>query len=207
MRYLFKSNNLIGDGLYISGALRSWIKTNIRDYDEVYLQTLPDHIAPLYEGMIRDLFHGTPHCQGQFTFNTVFNRPDLSFEFEYVFDVNKAFQLSDQKKIHISECYAEMLGVELEGEGNAKYKPIYIPEYNKDLEDHNFEILDLHDCILLSMYSMSCSSRGNPPGPPNKMLPWEKWKPMLELLCSEYPDTIIRMVCPILQRHRNCQRS
>lgn len=186
MRSLFISKNLIGDGLYISGALRSWLKKNYKEDDEVYMQTLPDHIAPLYEGMVRDLMPPED-------FHTVFERPALPFDFEHTFDVTPVFQLSHQKKMHISECYAELLGVELEGVGNSSLKPTYIPDYIAlDVTRHSEDILVLANCVLISMYSMSCSSRGNPPGPPNKMLPWEKWKPMIELLRKEFPSTQIR---------------
>lgn len=183
MRYLFKSNNLIGDGLYTSGALRSWLKAHYTPGDIVYMQTLPDHIQHLYPGMVRDM---------NIDMKIVYERPELPFEFEHVFDVTPAFVISNKEKVHIAEAYAKLLGVELEGVGRLKLKPTYIPEYNEDTEGHNLEIVDLHDCILISMYSMSCSSRGNTPGPPNKMIPWEKWKPMIELLRKEFPKSQIR---------------
>lgn len=185
MRCLFKSHNLIGDALYVGPALRQWIKDKGVDYtDTIYMQTLPDHIKPLYQGMIRDL-----QQQLGFTFVTVSERPEGEFKFEHVFDVSAAFGISDKKQCHVADSYAELLGVKLEGD-NERLKPIYIPEPTQ-CDDR-----DLKDCILISAFSASCTSRdkNRPNLPPNKMLPWEKWKPMLALLRKEFPDNKIRFL-------------
>src|ERR1035437_2474981 len=130
MRYLFESRNLIGDALGISPAWRQWIKEEnvgrdwITQQDIMYMQTLNDHVTPLYQGMVRDLVK----------IETVFERPEGTFDFEHVFDVSKAFQISDQKKCHVAESYAELLGVTLPGEYkkpgeyNPRVKPTYIPD-------------------------------------------------------------------------------
>jgi ADP-heptose:LPS heptosyltransferase len=54
----------------------------------------------------------------------------------------------------------------------------------------------LNGCILISMFSASCTSRDKdtPNLPPNKMLPWPKWKPMLNFLRESFPDTPIRFI-------------
>lgn len=174
MKALFKSNNLIGDSLYISVPLRQWIMEH-RDW-QVYLQTLPDHIAALYQGMTRDL--KILHME--------FNRPEGEFDFEFNFDVNKAFKLSDQKRQHISQSYAEMLGVSIQEPG-----PVYEPLFS-DCQ------WDFHGCnlngnlILISMFSASCASREGKP--PTKMPAWDKWIPMLKLLRSSYPNAPIKML-------------
>jgi hypothetical protein len=187
MRVLFKSNNLIGDALNLSPALRAWLRNRYYKEDNIYMQTLPDHVAPLYAGMVRDF--------PDLWFKTVFNRPEGTFDFEFNFDVNQAFIISDQDKIHIAESYAKMLGVELTG-GLERLKPTYIPDDNKWMEGPHETLGSLKGCILISMFSASCESRDkNTPGlPPNKMINEYKWKPMLELLKNEYPDVPIRFL-------------
>ena len=187
MRVLFESKNLIGDALYIGPALRAWIKSRKSSIvqDEIYLSTLNDHITSLYQGMVRDMVR----------LNIVFERPAGHFDFEHVFNVNKAFALSDKRKQHIAQSYADLLGVGIgagpDGDGYASYKPIYIPV----MDSITGAALDeLRGCILVSMFSASCASRGNPPQPANKMLPFPKWKPMLKLLQDTYPRAPIRFL-------------
>lgn len=189
MKALFKSQNLIGDGLYIGPALRKWIQQQTTPLD-VWIQTLPDHVAPLYEGMVRDLWNPKTTVN---TFGTCFDRPDIQFDFEHTFDVSAAFKVSDQKKQHLAKSYADLLGVELEATNEA-LKPIYIPDDNKWMEGPHAPLGSLKGCILLSMFSASCQSRDkNVKGlPPNKMLPFEKWKPLIRLLRKEYPMNPIR---------------
>ena len=193
MRALFTSVNLIGDGLYIGPALRAWICQQ-KEPPEIWLLTLNDQITPLYAGMVRDIL--SPE-----KFHVCFERPftneglKMEFDFEHVFDVNKAFVLSDQRKQHVAQSYADLLGVGIgagsEKDGYANYKPIYIPV----MDSITGAALDeLRGCILVSMFSASCSSRGNPPGPPNKMLLWPKWKPMLRHLRDTYPGVPIRFL-------------
>src|ERR1017187_6480431 len=137
MRALFVSKNLIGDALSISPAWRQWLQSCWAHEleGEIYMQTLPDHVAPLYQGMVRDLVK----------IETVFERPEGTFDFEHVFDVSKAFQISDQKKCHVAESYAELLGVTLPGEYkkpgeyNPRVKPTYIPDDYGEIQ-HTFGI-------------------------------------------------------------------
>jgi len=192
MRVLFRSHNLIGDALNISPALRTWIKNDPDKSKHIYMQTLPDHVAPLYIGMVRDLLG--EHCA---TFRTVFNREDVPtpIDFEHVFDVNKAFEVSDKDKCHIAESYAKLLGVQLEksieeGHRYDHLKLTYIPDDNKWMEGPHQPLGSLRDCILVSMFSASCTSHDPKCNfVPNKQLPFEKWKPILTLLKEHYPDT------------------
>ena len=185
MRYLFKSHNLIGDALYIGPALRTWLKKTGANslQDEIIIQTLPDHIAPLYQGMVRDLVNIT----------TVFERPPEVFNFVHEFDVSKAFALSDEKHQHLAQSYAQLLGVDLNPKPNAnctpELKPIFIP-------DEGFRSAGSEETILISMFSASCESRDkdHPGMPPNKMLPFDKWLPMLQLIKREYPNTPVYFV-------------
>lgn len=181
MRALIKSVNLIGDALYISPALRAWLRHNPM-CDEITLHTLCDHITPLYKGMVRDF----PKVHVE----TIFHEPppDEHFDFRHTFDVTEAFALSDKKKQHIAQSYAELLGVEI-----ASLKPTYITEDAIEDKDDFHWFQSLEGCILLSMFSASCTSR-DPKfhGVPNKMIPWHKWKPMIELLRKEFPIAVIR---------------
>ena len=194
MRYLFVSKNLIGDALYISPAWRQWYGVRRpTGIDKVYIQTLPDHVAPLYQGMIRDL----PYTQPQI----VFDRPEGTFDFEHVFDVNKAFKISDEKQQHVAESYADLLNVTLPGERkhpgeyDPRLKPVYISdEKDKWTEGPHQTLGSLKGCILISTFSASCTSRDPKIGTPNKMLPWEKWKPLLRYLRSTFPTTPIRFI-------------
>jgi hypothetical protein len=195
MKVLFTSHNLIGDGLYVGPSLREWIEQQTQPVD-VWMSTLPDHVACLYEGMVRDLWNPGTLIH---TFGTVFNRPEgITFDFEHVFDVNKAFIVSRDKQQHLARSYADLLGVKL-APGNEAVKPIYIPDttaQGKWMEGPHEPLGLLAGCIIISMFSASCESRDkNTPGlPPNKMLPVPKWLPMLRLLKKEFPDVPIRFV-------------
>jgi hypothetical protein len=188
MKALFKSVNLIGDALYIGPALRAWIKQQSDDVPlEIWIQTLNDHIAPLYYGMVRD-FLRDDNYEGERkpkTFCVVYDRPNLDFTFEHNFDVSAAFKLSDDKKQHLATSYADLLGVKI-GDNKENMKPIYIPDNNVVMDE------SLNGCILVSMFSASCTSRDPKCNYiPNKMLPWDKWKPILDFLREKFPDTPI----------------
>lgn len=196
MKALFKSVNLIGDALLISPALRAWLKQQKGDV-ELWIQTLNDHVAPLYSGMVRDLLANgeRPEEAGLMCCSLCWERPQEKFDFEFTFDVNKAFQISDQKKQHLAHSYADMLGVDI---GNTKpdCKPIFIPDQNDAwMTDPLFNKHELEDCILVSMFSASCTSHDPKCNYiPNKQVPWEKWKPMLKFIRGKYPNTPIRFL-------------
>ena len=179
MRALFVSNNLIGDGIYISAALREWAEHH-RNYD-IVIQTLPDHVAPLYKGMLDRYV------------DIVFQRPEGEFDFEHTFNVNDAFTLSDKNKQHLAKSYSDLLGVKI-GDSPEDIGPFFNPTGNNFTQKDWVDIDCLNGCILISMFSASDASRGNPPGPMNKMLPWAKWKPMLNLIRERYPNTIIKFL-------------
>lgn len=166
MKALFISRNLIGDGLYISPALQQWYAEH--PDAEITLLTNNDHITPLYRGM------GVP-------MRVITEFPEYevgSFDFEHTFDCNKAFQISHQYQCHIAESYAKLLGITLEAKPNyAHLKPTYIPLL-EPIED------EYKNLVLISMFSMSCSSREGKL--PNKMLPWPKWKPILRFLRTRF---------------------
>lgn len=169
-RALLISKNLIGDGLYVGPIAEKWYCEHGYEYDEIHMLTIPNHAKDIYKHM------GVP-------WKIVYEREGV-YDIEINFDVSKAFQLCDKKKYHLVNGYAELAGVSVDGiraVPNYKPEPKDIPEEQKGL-------------VLLSMHSMSCSSRENPPKPPNKMLPWEKWIPLISTLRLEYPDSKIRVV-------------
>jgi hypothetical protein len=191
MRALFKSVNLIGDALYVGPALRAWIKQQ-KGPVEIWLETLNDHVAPLYYGMVRDFLHGERYheeARHLKTFAVIHNHPEGQFDFEHTFDVSAAFKLSDQKKQHLATSYAELLGVKI-GDTKESLKPIYIPDTGEIPPPTIPE-----GCILVSMFSASCSGRDPKCNyVPNKMLPWLKWEPMLNYLRLQFPDTPIKFL-------------
>jgi len=193
MKALFESINLIGDALYISPALREWIIRNEiglakNKYLDVTVLTLNDHVAPLYTGMVSDLMN-----EKFKTFSVIFDVPETEhFDFRWKFDVNEAFKVSDRKKQHLAKSYADLLGIEIPAT-YAALKPIFIPRdpiYWTSLD------LPIKDAVLVSMFSASCTSRDKKtPGlPPNKMLPWDKWRMMLLELRKQYPAHPIRVL-------------
>lgn len=173
MRALFISRNLLGDGLYISPALNQWYKEHLGA--EVTILTHDDFIKSIYSRM------GVP-------LNVVTEANESDFDFVHTFNVEKAFLLSDQKQCHVAESYAELLGVKLQPRGGHKYghlKPIFIPT-GEEVED------ELKGNVLVSMFSASCASREGKP--PNKMLPWHKWEPILRYLRKEFDGVPIRFL-------------
>lgn len=161
MKALFKSVNLIGDGLYISAPLKAWHEANLGA--EITILTLKDHVAPIYESM------GFP-C------NVVYDAQESDFDFVFNFDCGQAFSIGDRDKCHISLAYAKMLGVEIHEAG-----PIYEPP--------QFVGSIPNGMIYISPFSRSCSS--NSGMPPNKMLPFPKWLPLLRYLRTLGPVQIL----------------
>lgn len=134
MKALFKSINLIGDGLYISTPLQAWHKKN--PDAEITILTLKDHITELYEGM------GVP-C------NIVHMADESAYDFVFNFDCGQAFMIGDRDKCHIAEAYAKMLGVEIETAGPVYEAPLYMVPMGM---------------IYVAPFSRSCSSHeGKPP--------------------------------------------
>lgn len=209
MKALFESVNLIGDALYISPALRAWIRDHQHDGNlDISLLTLNDHVAPLYEGMLRDDDYKTILKENRF--HVIFEEPTLTeenkYDFRWKFDVNAAFKLSDQKHQHLAQSYADLLGVKLKrkpGGQPRKYMPVYKPTFIPDPSKPGYSFDEpwyikeegLEDIILISMFSMSCTSHDPKCNYiPNKCLPLEKWLPMLKFLHDRFPDTPIRFL-------------
>lgn len=151
-RALFTSKNLIGDGLYIQPALEKWVEQH--QGWEIDLLTNDDHITDMYTRM------GIPNLR------IVFDRYYKEYDFEFNFDVSEAFKISDQYKAHISIAYGMMLGVEVLPNTKVKYIP-------SDLDDHEKGL------IMFSCFSNSCASRKGEP--PNKMISWSHWLPILTI--------------------------
>lgn len=174
MRALFTSINLIGDGLCISAALRAWHRQNPEC--EIDLLTDTGVAAELYKGMgvpLRVIFEPTEHEEH----NGVQIAYKIDYAFYFTFDVNKAFAICDQKKCHLAQGYADLLGVTI-GENAADLGPFYDPPYVE--EDTALVESIPQGTILLAPFSRSCASHDGKP--PNKCLPWAKWKRIVEFL-------------------------
>jgi len=173
---LFISRNLIGDGIQISAALRKWHEEH-PEYG-IDLSTINDHVAPLYEGMgvpleviFDDLRHETHEVAGG---KLAVMSYKITYDYEFNFDINKAFQLCDQFQCPMATGYAKLLGVDIGGDIGPFYEPPTLPE------DDEWVASVPQDCILIAPFSNSCTSHDGKP--PNKTLPWPKWKPVLRYL-------------------------
>lgn len=157
-RALFTSKNLMGDSLYIQPALKMWSEQH-PDW-EIDLLTLNDYIACLYEGM------GIQNLRVIFERDEGFASYYGKYDFEHVFDVSAAFKLGDEKKLHIAQAYMELLGLP-------------VPEYPPKVEYTPPEGPTEERLVLLSIFSNSCASREGKP--PNKMISFAVWLPILTL--------------------------
>lgn len=160
-RALFISKNLIGDALNIAPALRAW-RMEHTPYDwDVDLLTLPDHVAEVYGKMGAVV-------------NVIYNEPIEGYNFKHYFDISKAFAIGEQKKCCMVDAYCEMLGVR--PNEDAPTFTVTETEHAKDL-------------ILISPFSRSCSS--NEGKPPNKMLRWKDWRPIIRFLRTLGPIGVL----------------
>lgn len=194
-RALFISKNLLGDGLNIAPALRAWAKreqTPLGEEIHILLLTNNDSIQDIYRRMdvgefgvnviteieekdkLTDLDARFPVDTEYKAFKLDRESHGRGFDFIFNFDVNQAFQIGHQQKVHITEAYAKMLGVEID---------TYAPTYITTEEEHEKNL------ILFSIFSKSCSS--NEGKPPNKMLPWPKVRRLLDMVREKYPDNKI----------------
>src|SRR6267378_567693 len=96
-RVLFSSKNLLGDGLYVGPVAEAWYFQHGKEYDEIEMLTLSQYTEPTYLGM------GVPW--------KIVHEATGTYDFEFNFDVSQAFQISDRRKCHLVDAYAEMLGV------------------------------------------------------------------------------------------------
>ena len=160
-RALFTSKNLMGDALYIQPSLKTWAAQH-PEWD-IDLLTLGDYIAPLYKGM------GIPRIRVIFDENDQLGASYYApgeYSFRHTFDVGEAFKLGDKEKIHIAQAYMKLLGLEVPGyPPKVEYKPEEGPSES--------------GLVLLSLFSNSCASREGKP--PNKMLSFAVWLPILTL--------------------------
>lgn len=169
-RALIKSVNLIGDGLWVGPVAKKWYDEVGRTFGEIKLFTIKNHAVEIYKGM------GVP-------WEIVFEESG-DHDYTFDFDVSRAFQISDKKRCHLMNSYAEMMGVDLSG---VPVRPNYRPP-KMEISD------DLKNRVLISMWSLSCASQENPPRPPNKMLKWEHWPYLLEVIREEYPGSKIGVI-------------
>jgi ADP-heptose:LPS heptosyltransferase len=203
MNALLISRNLVGDSLCISAALRAWHRDH-PEY-EIDLLTNNDSAAELYRGMgvplsvifdaklpTKELEEIQRRMQGaesgiisvvdpdNNSGYTTFVLPEGSvYDFEFTFDVNRAFKICDAKHCHLAQGYADLLEVEI-GKEAADLGPFYDAPIVE--EDNEWLERVPEGTILLAPFSRSCTSHDGKP--PNKCLPWAKWKPILRFFRS-----------------------
>jgi len=163
-RALFISQNLIGDGLNIYPALKSWWNTH-QDWS-IDLLTYPDHVSVIYEHM-------------KIPLRVIYDASAEGYDFSFSFDTNVAFRIGHENKVHIAKAYAIMLGVDIAPED---YRLVFDPP-EEELTDREKGL------VIVSPFSKSCSS--NQGYPPNKMLPWGKWLPIIRFLRTLGPVGVI----------------
>src|ERR1019366_1362903 len=149
-----------------------------RDHPEykIYQLTNNDSVADLYKGMgvpLEVIFDETFH-QKEHNIEVTYT---IKYDLEFTFDVNRAFKICDTKHCHLAQGYADLLEVDI-----GKQATDLGPFYNAPvLEEDNEWLARVPDgTILLAPFSRSCASHDGKP--PNKCLPWAKWKPILRFL-------------------------
>jgi len=196
MKALVVSQNLCGDSLYIQPAVKKW-QAEHPDW-QLDLLTHKNYIAVLYCGMGID-WH--------YVFFDDCDATDASqYDSKFLLGAGDAGKLAEQRKCHIAEAYAEMMGVKLD-------EPIIETPFGKfrAIRPHfdpiearsgtSLEVLTramerqrLHnDCVLWSPFSASCTSQekdrdGRLLGkPPNKMLTTKSWMDAIRYMRSLGP--------------------
>jgi len=164
MDVLFTSRNLIGDGLEICPSLRAWHKQH--PDASIDLLTDDNNTAEIYKWM------GVP-------LTVCFQPLKRHYDFEFVFDITKAFSLCDIHKCCMAEGYARLLGVEI-GREQSDYAPYFDAETLSEEEQRLADSVP-DEVILFAPFSRSCSSH-QPGRPPNKCLPWFKWRQIIDYL-------------------------
>lgn len=178
MRALFVSKNLIGDGLYISPALRQWHAEH--PDAKIVISTHQNHVTQIYSrmGVPADVITYQPTGRLEEPSpqepNDAYDLED--FDFVHTFDVSAAFKVSHEKRIHVAEAYAEILGVKLESKPDGSHlRPTFIPTPEELTSEEK-------GVILVSMFSKSDLSLVQPGHRPNKLLPWGTWATILRYL-------------------------
>jgi hypothetical protein len=178
-KVLVVSKNLIGDMLCTTQVIKKFQKDN-PDWN-FYLQTIQSPAYSLYFGMGIDWVEIYLHDQVD----------ESKFDRVLRFEAGKAGNLANQMKGHLVQAYATMNNIFLGSEivetplGNFfPYEPVYNVPNAEEIEWAIEGMFD--DSTMISPFSLSCTSqekdeKGNYKGlPPNKMLPKEKWSPILD---------------------------
>src|ERR1039458_1888447 len=192
---LVVSRNLCGDSLYIQPAVKKW-QAEHPDW-QLDLLTHKNYIAVLYYGMGIN-WH-------QVFFDDSEQTDASQYDSKFLLGAGDAGKLANDKRCHIAEAYADMMGVKLDepiietpfGKFRA-IKPYFDPivaltlmeglkidwvKTGSGLKLGNWHVSYTGDCepVLWSPFSASCTSQekgkdGKLLGkPPNKMLTSESW--------------------------------
>lgn len=150
MKVLFKSRNLLGDGLCATPVIKGFYNEYQKKGLEVTVLTLDDYVKVIYERI------GIP-----VTVITEEPADEEEWEMVFEFNINKAWNVAMPTRRTSVQAYAIMLGVQPDG-----LLPIYqVPEERKQEAEAGL--------VLLQPYSRSCSSWTNEPA--NKRWHDESW--------------------------------
>lgn len=130
-RALLRSVNLVGDGLWAGLVAKQWYETQGKEFDEIHLQTCPNHAIDIYKSM------GVPW--------KVVLEAEGEYDYEFKFDAWAALKLSDKKRFHLAKSFGELMGVDMT---DVPLVPNYQPP-EMEVEEH------LKNRVLLSMFSFS----------------------------------------------------
>lgn len=202
MKALVVSRNLIGDSCYIQPAVKKWQELH-PDW-QLDLLTHKNHITVLYYGMgikwTNIYFDDCPETDAS------------NYDSKFILGAGDAGVISDRKKVHIAEGYADMMGVKLDepyvktefGTFRAIH-PYFDPqtslvggdaptEEDMDAFDYGIDLSHhLRGCVLWSPFSASCTSQEKDKNgviigkAPNKMLATEAWMDAITYMRSLGP--------------------
>lgn len=172
MTVLFKSYNLIGDGLVATPAIEGYYRqlTNEKKDPQITVATHA-HCAKLYQRMgfpVEILSVGEDEID------------ERKYDFVFRFHVGKAWNLGTLQNIPCSLAYAVMLGVQVK---------TTLPIYQTPPENLANAKAGL---VLFQPYSRSCSSHSGEP--PNKRLKDSSWVELYNLIKRDFPEQEVVVV-------------
>lgn len=165
-RTLFAGVNLIGDTVTQTPALHRY--RNLHPDEEVHWL--------LQDGPARPLFEGMPHmgvCD-EVLFDADWDRIRRMDYEGYAkrvpMDVQEAFRIGGEQRLHIAQAYGRMIGVELGGADILPHVPVQLQALG--------ELGVPPRCLVISPLSASNAPVDGMAG--NKNLPWTAWGVLIE---------------------------
>jgi|SRR5579859_893232 len=163
MKALFYSQNLLGDSLQTSPAIRGFWKQYGKQDLQITIGTSNDYVKVVYERMGVPVVIVAPPDH--------INEDDYDFVFR--FDVSRAWTLGVQNNIPCSLAYAVLLGIKIDD-----ILPVF------ELQDSDPMPMFTKPFVIIQPYSVSCSSWTSDFA--NKRWQDEKWVELIKKIKSEF---------------------